>query len=81
LESFLKFNARYEKHVCAKALEGTKTVRGNHIHLLESYRTKLGTVRDQTTNVRMKRVFESDMDTCNTLIKALTSAIRDCRDL
>lgn len=75
LESYLKFNARYEKHVCEKALDGTMSICSNHISLLEIYRTKLGTVRDQTTNDRMRKAFESDMYICDTLIKALNSAI------
>jgi hypothetical protein len=41
LESYLKFNARYEKHVCEKALDGTVSICSNHIGLLESYRTRL----------------------------------------
>jgi hypothetical protein len=75
LESFLRFNTRYEKHVCEKALDGTMSICSNHISLLQIYRTKLGTVRDQTTNATMRNVFESDMHSCNILIAALESAI------
>jgi hypothetical protein len=75
LESYLKFNARYEKHVCEKALDGTMSICSNLIGLLASYRARLGTLREQTTDVRLRKLYEIDIGTSERLTKALTSAI------
>jgi hypothetical protein len=74
LESYVKFNVRYEKHVCEKALDGTVSICGNNISLLKSYCTGLERLMAQTTTVGLIKALETDWKTCNILITALTSA-------